>query len=116
AVGLASKSEAQSLDVVRSLPRCRAGGSLSSVTLMAKVCAAEVSTPPFAVPPSSCAAMVTVAMPFAFGAGVKVSVPLAPTVGCAEKSVLSLLLTLKLTVCDDSFGPGEIAVAQLVCE
>ena len=46
--------------------------------LMSKVCAAEVSTPPFAVPPLSCAATetCTVAVPCAFAAGVKVSVPL----------------------------------------
>ena len=39
-------------------------------TLMVKVCAALVFTPPFAVPPLSCSVTVTVAEPVAFAAGV----------------------------------------------
>ena len=46
------------------------GASLTAVTLMTKVCGAEVSTPPFAVPPLSCRVNVIVAVPLAFAAGV----------------------------------------------
>ena len=48
---------------------------------MVKVTAAEVSAPPLAVPPSSCSVTVTVALPFAFAAGVKVSTPLGEMAG-----------------------------------
>ncbi len=57
----------------------------------------------------------SVAAPCAPGAGVNDSVPLAATAGCppAVKSVVSLLVTVKLTTCaDSSAGPGEIACAQ----
>ena len=46
------------------------GASLTAVTLITKVCGAEVSTPPLAVPPLSCRVNVIVAVPLAFAAGV----------------------------------------------
>ena len=46
------------------------GASHTPFTVMVKVQAAEVSLPPKAVPPSSCATTVTVATPLALGAGV----------------------------------------------
>ena len=46
------------------------GASLTAVTVIVNVGGAVLSTPPFAVPPSSCAVTVTVAVPFAFAAGV----------------------------------------------
>ena len=54
----------------------------------------------------------TVAVPFAFGAAVYVSVPSAAMAGCTEKRPLSSLETTKVTVCDDSFGPALIFVAH----
>ncbi len=51
------------------------GAELMRLTVIVKVCAADVSTPPLAVPPLSCSKTVTVAVPKAFSAGVYVSVP-----------------------------------------
>src|SRR5437868_5285622 len=79
---------------------------------MVNVCEAEVSTPAWAVPPSSLRKTVTVAVPFAFGAGVKLSTPAAETDGCALKSALLSFEAWKVTVCEASFGPAEMAVAQ----
>ncbi len=73
------------------------GASFTGVTLIVKVCAALVSMPPLAVPPSSCARTVTVAEPFALRAGVNVNVPFAATAGCAENSPLLSLVTMKST-------------------
>jgi hypothetical protein len=53
----------------------------AGLTVMVNVWAAEASIPPSAVPPSSFRTTVTVAVPFAFGAGVNVSVPSAATAG-----------------------------------
>ncbi len=87
---------------------------MTAPIVMVKVCVALVSTPPNAVPPSSWIWSVTVAIPLAFAAGVKVNVPAADTAGCAENRALLLLeIRLKSTVCDASLaGPAEIAVAQ----
>ena len=88
------------------------GASFTGVTVIVKVCAALVATPPLAVPPESAATTVTVAVPLAFAAGVKVSVPLALIAGCTLKRALALFVTVKLTVCVDSFvGPELMAVA-----
>jgi hypothetical protein len=46
------------------------GASLTAVTVMLKVCGAEVFSPPSAVPPLSCRTKVTAALPLASGAGV----------------------------------------------
>ena len=96
-----------------SAPFVNDGASLTAVTVIVKVCGAEVSTPPFAVPPLSLAVTVTVAEPLASAAGVKVSVPFELTAGCTENSELRLLVTVKLTVCpDSSAGPDEMPMAQ----
>ena len=63
-----------------------------------KVWAALVSAPLLSTPPVSCAVTVTVAVPFAFAAGVKVSVPSAARAGWALKRALALFVTVKLTV------------------
>ncbi len=55
---------------VWSPPTTKLGTSLTAVTLIANVWAAEVSAPPLAVPPSSCNCTVTIAEPFALAAGV----------------------------------------------
>ena len=57
-----------------------AGASFTAMTVMVKVLVAR-STPPLAVPPSSAVMTVMMAEPFALGAGVKVSVPLAKSAG-----------------------------------
>src|SRR5438270_836767 len=95
-------------------PLVKLGASLTEVTVMVKVWAALVSTPPLAVPPLSCSWTVTVAVPLALAASVEVSVPLtAETVGCAEKSALLVLLTMKFSAWPlSSDGPAEMAVAQ----
>ena len=46
------------------------GASLTAVTVMVKVCGADVSTPPFAVPPLSVSCTRDVAVPLALAAGV----------------------------------------------
>src|SRR6266568_2316080 len=71
------------------------GGSLTGLIVIVNVTGAEVSTPPFAVPPLSCSVTVTVALPNAFGAEVKVSTPAAEIAGCTEKRALLLFDTLK---------------------
>src|SRR5436305_14847647 len=83
---------------------------------MVKVCDAEVSAPPFAVPPLSLRLIVMVADPFASAAGVKVNVPVALIAGATEnREARVLLVTWKFKVCvDSSAGPATILVAQLV--
>ncbi len=77
-------------------------------TVIVKVCATDVSTPPLAVPALSRSNTVTVAVPLPVAAGVKFSVPLDAMVGCTENNALLLLLTKKFTLCVDSLGgPGE---------
>ena len=91
------------------------GGSGCAVTWIVKVCDVLVSLPPLAVPPLSTACTVTVAVPEAFGAGVKVSDPSAATAGCPPtvKSRLLEFMTANVTLWpDSSAGPGLIAVAQ----
>ena len=89
------------------------GASFTAVTVMVKVWAALVATPPIAVPPVSWAVIVTVAVPLAFAAGVKVSVPLALIAGWALKRALLLLVIVRLTVCaDSSVGPADRLVAK----
>ncbi len=51
-------------------PLVKLGASLTGVTVMVKLCAVEVSTPPLAVPPLSCSTSVIVAVPLALAAGV----------------------------------------------
>ena len=89
------------------------GASFAALSVRVKVCAALVSTPPLAVRPLSCAVTVTVALPLAFVAGVKVSVPAAPIAGWALKRALASFVSVKLTVwADSSAGPAEMLVAK----
>src|SRR5207248_1002324 len=93
-------------------PGVNDGASLTPVTLIVNVCAVEVSLPPFAVPPSSCATTVTVALPNALAAGTKLSTPLGETDGCTAKRAALPFETWKATLWPDSFGPAEIALAH----
>src|SRR5262249_25895071 len=89
------------------------GASLTGVTVIVKLCGALVSTPPFAVPPSSWRSTVMVALPKALAAGVKESVPVGETAGPAPKRAAFVLpVTWKATVWLASLGPGERAVAH----
>ena len=54
----------------------------------------------------------TVALPKAFAAVVKVSTPFGATLGCAAKRALLSFETWKVTLWPDSFGPAEIALAH----
>jgi hypothetical protein len=80
------------------------GGSLMPLMVMVKVTGAVLSMPSESV-------TVTVALPNAFGAGVKESVPPALMDGCDAKSALLLLVTVNVSGCD-SPGPAEMAVAH----
>src|SRR5262245_25018140 len=89
------------------------GASLTALTVIVKVCGALVSWPPLAVPPLSCRRTVTVALPFAFAAGVYVSVPVADTAGNTPNNASLLVETRNVSVCPfSSAGPREIFVAQ----
>jgi hypothetical protein len=92
------------------------GGSLSALIVIVKVCVGLSLTPPLAVPPSSVASSVIVAVPFWFKPAVKERVPFAATVGPAEKRPgFVLFVTTKEGVWPDSFaGPTLIPVAQPV--
>src|SRR5512146_803888 len=79
--------------------------------------------PPLAVPPLSCSRTVTVAMPLALGAAVKVSAAVVPakftTWGGTANSEGLLVSKMKLGVWVLSFaaavaGPTEMLVAQLL--
>ena len=63
--------------------RAKLGASFTGFTVIVKVCGADVSTPPFPVPPASTRRTVTVADPNASAADVNESVPSAATVGLA---------------------------------
>ena len=105
----------ESSATVWSAPFAKPGASFTAETVITNVCGALVSTPPPEMPPSSCSCTVTVADPFAFAAGVNVSVPSAATAGCALKSAPLVVETMKFSVCADSPAPPPalIAVAQL---
>ena len=73
--------------------------------------AEALSTPTLAVPPSSRTTMVTVAVPLAFVAVVKVNVPSAAIAGWVANRLVLLLLNTKLMACEASLaGPTEVAV------
>src|SRR5438552_2518096 len=83
------------------------------LTVILKVCGAEVSTPPKAVPPLSMSLTVTIAVPVTFVAGVKVKAPVELTAGCDENRALLSFVTRKASVWADSLaGPLEIFVAH----
>src|SRR5437588_12330692 len=89
------------------------GASLTGFTVIVNVSGADVSTPRLVVPPSSFKRTVTVAVPLAFGAGVKLRSPLRLIAGTDENSEGLLFDTRKVTACDDSFaGPGTIFFAH----
>ena len=69
AQGLTVCAPASSADVGFA-PGVKLGASLTAATVMVKVCGAEVSTPPPAVPPLSESVSVIVAVPLALAAGV----------------------------------------------
>ena len=69
AQGLTVCAPASSL-TVWSAPLVKLGAWFTGVMVMTKVCAAEVSTPPFAVPPLSDRVSVIVAVPDTLVAGV----------------------------------------------
>src|SRR5207253_4373866 len=114
-VGPALRAVAQAVDgtragplnTVQSAALPKLGASLTFVTLMSKVWLAEVSTPPFAVPPLSEIEIVTVAVPKAFAASVYVSTPVEETAGCTLNRALLLFEVLKLSVWPaSSAGPA----------
>ena len=75
------------------------GASLTGVTIIVKLTGADVSTPPFAVPPLSFRTAVMVALPEAFAAGANESVPSAAIVGATPNNAgLVLLVTVKASV------------------
>ena len=76
------------------VPRATVGASLEERTVIVKVLASEVLSPP----PLSCAVTVTVAVPKRSVAGVKVSLPLPSIAGCAENKALLLFVTLNVKV------------------
>src|ERR1043165_2074567 len=94
-------------------PGVNDGASLTAVTWIVKVIGADMSLPPFAVPPSSCSVTVTMASPFAFGAGANVSTPAGEIDGCTLKRALLLFVAVNETVCvDSSGGPAGAVVAH----
>ena len=65
------------------------------------------------MPPLSWSTTVTFALPLAAGFGVKVRVPAASTAGGAVKRPGLSVVTVKLSVCADSFaGPADIAASR----
>src|SRR5439155_1642430 len=83
-----------SSNTVWSVPLVKPGGSLTAVAVIVNVCAALVSLPPLAVPPLSCATMVTVAVPLALAAVWYVSAPVEPLiVGTVVKNLALVLYT-----------------------
>ncbi|MPM87169.1 hypothetical protein SDC9_134263 [bioreactor metagenome] len=90
------------------------GASFTAVTVIVKVTESAVSSPPLAVPPLSLNTTVTVVLPLALAAGVKVKVPvIGSMLGCVENNALLLLVTVKLKTCPaSSAGPFDRSVAQ----
>src|SRR5262245_15518625 len=81
---------------------------------MVKVWGAEVSLPPPAVPPLSCATRVIVDVPVALAVGVYVSVPVGDTAGAVLK-IAGLLLPMTRNVTAwplSDCGPGLMPVAH----
>ena len=89
-----------------------AGASVTASTVIVKVFVL-LSTPPFAVPPLSCTAIVTVATPFALAAGVNVSSPPVLTLGCTLNNPgLLLLVTTFVTLWPDSSAGTPLKLAS----
>ena len=87
-----------SSSTVCSSPAAKLGTSFTAVTLIANVCAGDVSTPPLSVPPSSDSVTSMVAEPLASSAGVYVKSPVDPsTAGAtANRAGFVFAVTLKL--------------------
>ena len=75
-----------------------AGASFTASTLMLNVNGVDVSTPPFAVPPSSLRATVTTAVPNASAASVYVNFPAASIDGCTVNNALLSFVTVNVRV------------------
>ena len=89
------------------------GASLTPLTVILKRFTALRSKPAKFVPPLSSAYTSTSAVPTASAAGVKLSVPAVLIAGPSENRFVLLLLSTKLTTCDDSLaGPAKISVAN----
>src|SRR5205814_2169231 len=113
AVAQAALYAPESSSTVTSPPLVNDGASLTALTVMVKVCGAELSTPPLTVPPSSWRVTVTVALPLASGAGYKTIIRSADAGWTPQRAALVLPVTVKFTVWPHSFaGPAEMAVAQ----
>ena len=82
------------------------GSSFTATTVIRKLFVA-VSTPPLSMPPSSCAITVTVAVPLALAAGVKVSTPPVFTLGATlnRPGLLLLVATFVTLWPASSVGP-----------
>ena len=79
-------------------PAVKLGAWLTTLlTVIVKVCGAEVSTPPLAVPPLSCSLTVTFAVPLTLGCAVYVSVAVGVDrrLPAGENSGLLSLVTMK---------------------
>src|SRR6185503_13554287 len=77
------------------------------------VCGPEELFPPSAVPPLSWRVTVSWAVPAALGAVVNERAPAGVIAGVTLKRAALSVVTLKASVCADSFGgPAEIPVAQ----
>src|SRR5688500_880509 len=87
-------------------PLVKLGGSLTAVTVMRKVCGSLASSPPLAMPPVSRNCTVTVALPLALAAGLKVSVPLGAMLGWTLNRALLSLVTRKVSVWPASSSAG----------
>jgi hypothetical protein len=91
----------------------KVGASLTSLTLMVKVCSAVVSFPSFSIPPLSFSLTVTVAVPLLLSLDLKVRLPSGVIVGWFSNKSLLSLVTSKLRVCSaSSTGPLERLLAQ----
>src|SRR4051812_12992450 len=91
---LDSVTRPASSNTVGSEPATKFGAALKGFTPIAKVCVADVSTPPFAVPPVSVIRNVIVLYPWTFAAGVYVSVPAGETNGGTSNKLGSVLPTI----------------------
>ena len=90
---------------------------MTGKTVMVNELGALVFVPPLAVPPSSWAVTVTVAMPLAFAAEVNVSWPLGLMAGWTAKRAGVSAVTVNVTFWEASLaGPGEMAVTQPAIE
>ena len=121
--GPADRSVAQSLtdcgpassSTAWSAPIVNDGASLTAVTVMVNVCSALVSSPPFAVPPSSSAWTPIVAVPFALArrrVAQRVRRPTRLAARGEQRRLEFELITNDTVWPDSSAGPSLTAVAR----